>query len=140
MWACTWHSALVEPEYRLQCWLRLDGVWAPTSDANHTAGYLRPNPPTPNVWAASLAHLGVTSVPGLRLNNKRLVRARFPNADPETDGFEPQAIGFDQRAGRRQRHLRRADRHGRDTAGSAEHVLRQPGHCCCCAAAAVDAH
>ena len=45
-----------------------------------------------NVWAASLAHLGVREVTGLRLINgsltKRLTRARWPNnPDPEAIGF-----------------------------------------------------
>jgi hypothetical protein len=44
-----------------------------------------------NLWSASLAHLNLTSAPtGLRdptQNYSRLIRARFPNADPERDGF-----------------------------------------------------
>ena len=47
---------------------------------------------THNVWAASLAGLGITAVPGLRLRGARLVRARYPNADPERDGFMPPAV------------------------------------------------
>lgn len=45
-----------------------------------------------NIWAASLAHLGVGEVTGLRLLNnsltQRLIRARWPNnPDPEALGF-----------------------------------------------------
>ena len=37
----------------------------------------------PNVWVASLAGTGITSVPGLRLNGGRMIRARYPNGNPE---------------------------------------------------------
>lgn len=36
-----------------------------------------------NIWQASLAGTGISGVPGLRLNGTRLIRARYPNADPE---------------------------------------------------------
>lgn len=89
----TWHSQFVEPQYQLQCWLRLDGKVDVTPDANHTAGYLRnAHAQTPNMWVADLTSLNVQSIPGLRLDNKRLVRARYPNADPETNGFMPPAV------------------------------------------------
>jgi len=88
----TWHDPAVAG-YARQCWFRLDGQYSPTPDALHTAGYLV-NPPRPagNVWAASLAGLGIGAVPGLRLGDKRLVRARYPNADPETDGMMPPRV------------------------------------------------
>lgn len=40
-----------------------------------------------NVWSASLAWTGISTVPGLRYNGTRLIRARYPNSNPETDGF-----------------------------------------------------
>eukprot|EP01116_Phalansterium_solitarium_P015500 TRINITY_DN3430_c0_g1_i14.p1 TRINITY_DN3430_c0_g1~~TRINITY_DN3430_c0_g1_i14.p1 ORF type:complete len:713 (-),score=258.61 TRINITY_DN3430_c0_g1_i14:400-2538(-) len=40
-----------------------------------------------NIWQASLAGMGFDGVPGLRYNGTRLIRARFPNSNPETDGF-----------------------------------------------------
>ena len=86
----TWHSPLVEPEYRLQCWLRLDGVWAPTADANHTSGRLAPGS---NIWRADLTATGVTAVPGLRAGHgPRLQRAQFPNFDRETKGMMPPGV------------------------------------------------
>ena len=46
--------------------------------------------PPSNLWAASLAGLGVASAPGLRINGERLIRARFPNNEsPERIGFGP---------------------------------------------------
>ena len=40
-----------------------------------------------NVWRADLGGTQFAQVPGLRLGGARLVRARFPNADAERDGF-----------------------------------------------------
>ena len=45
--------------------------------------------PASNVWVASLASLDISTITGLRLGNSRLTRARFPNANPERDGFMP---------------------------------------------------
>ena len=87
----TYHDSTVEPQYRLQCWFRMDGVWAPQAEAGHTAGRLVA-PPAANVWAASLAGSGLASVPGLRYGGGRLTRARYPNGFPETKGFMPPAV------------------------------------------------
>ena len=39
------------------------------------------------IWVADLSSTGVTHVKGLRLNGRRLVRARWPNGDPELGMF-----------------------------------------------------
>lgn len=65
----------------------LTGVtWAPAAARadNGTAA--------PNLYTADLTSLGLASVAGLRdfsngLGGKRQIRARFPNADPEINGF-----------------------------------------------------
>ena len=86
----TWHSPLVEPQYQLQCWLRLDGQWAPTADANHTSGRLAQGP---NVWVADLSSAGIAAVPGLRYaTGPRLQRAQFPNFDREAKGMMPPGV------------------------------------------------
>ena len=41
-----------------------------------------------NIYQADLSSLGVDSVMGLRVNGMRAIRARYPNANPETDGFD----------------------------------------------------
>jgi hypothetical protein len=38
---------------------------------------------TPNVYTADLSSFGLTSVAGLRANGARMIRARYPNANPE---------------------------------------------------------
>ena len=44
-----------------------------------------------NIWAANvgpwLAAVGADGIPGLRVSGARQTRARYPNADPERDGF-----------------------------------------------------
>lgn len=42
--------------------------------------------PPANIWQATLP---LATLPGLRIDSQRLTRARFPNADPERDGFMP---------------------------------------------------
>ena len=36
-----------------------------------------------NIYKADLSSQGIDTVPGLRINTKRAIRARYPNADPE---------------------------------------------------------
>lgn len=84
----TWHDAN-QGEYALHCYLRSDGLWDAIADGGHVSGRLAPGK---NIWAASLAGLGLQGVPGLRWNGNRLIRARYPNANPETDGFMPPAV------------------------------------------------
>ena len=85
----TWHDAQ-QGDFALQCWFRLDHVYAPTPEGGHTSGYFEPAS-TPNVWAADLSSLGVAAVAGLRdysqgVGGRRMIRARYPNGDPEV-GF-----------------------------------------------------
>ena len=44
-----------------------------------------------NIYKAELSSLGIDSIPGLRVNTKRAIRARYPNADPEL-GFGSQVL------------------------------------------------
>ena len=83
----TWHDANQAP-YALNCWFRLDGVLGLLAESGHTSGAFTP---PQNVWSADLSSLpGLPqdgSVHGLRgVDGARLIRARYPNADPE-QGF-----------------------------------------------------
>ena len=84
----TWHDAN-QSGYELKCFFRYDGRWSIVGEDGHVSGHLAP---AMNVWSASLAGQGVASIPGLRVGGRRATRARFPNADPETDGFMPPAV------------------------------------------------
>ena len=66
--------------YRNECWFNEQSVWAPTPEKGIYSGYKQPKK---NVYSADLSKYGIRSLPGLRINGQRAIRARFPNADPE---------------------------------------------------------
>ena len=83
--AFIWHDAAQGPEWGLKCCLRHDGVWAPYPEAGHTSGL---RSPALNVWVTDVpAALLPAGVPELRVNGARASRARYPNANPETQQF-----------------------------------------------------
>jgi len=74
------------------CWFRTDGVYAPVAEYGAFSGYLTPpSAPLPpaNIWKADLSGLKLPSegVTGVRVNGSRMIKARFPNANPEWQGF-----------------------------------------------------
>ena len=87
----TWHEPSVAG-YANQCWLRTDGACCGTPEAGHISGYLKQN--SSNVWKTQIpASMGIDSIAGLRLNSARGQRARFPNANSETDLFPKGWVG-----------------------------------------------
>ena len=87
----TWHDQN-QGSFALQCWFRLDGAYNPTPEDGHFSGYFTGRAPVPNAYTADLSALGLSSVAGLRdfsngAGGKRMIRARYPNADPEIQGF-----------------------------------------------------
>lgn len=66
--------------FKYQCWFRYDNVWSPVQEGGHVSGYMAV---PPNVYVADLSSMGLSDVPGLRVNGRRAIRARYPNADPE---------------------------------------------------------
>ena len=75
----TWHDKN-EGSWTHQCYFRFDGVYAPTSEAGHVSGYSSRGP---NIYVADMSTSGISSIPGLRVNGARAIRARYPNANPE---------------------------------------------------------
>jgi hypothetical protein len=76
----TWHDKN-QGSYALNCWFRYDGNLQLDAESGHLSGFL--DAPQ-NVWVADLSALSLAAVVGLRdAAGKRLVRARYPNADPE---------------------------------------------------------
>jgi len=70
--------------YAEQCWFRTDGVYQPTPEAGHVSGHEISN--VSNIWKAKIAtSAGVRKMVGLRLGGQRGQRARYPNANSETD-------------------------------------------------------
>lgn len=83
----TWHDSSCG-EYATWCYARLDGYSSSDGAANHFSGW-KPSSPLPsklNLWQATIpSSYGVGDINQLFLNDRRITRARFPNANPETD-------------------------------------------------------
>jgi len=81
--AWTWHDGN-QGTYSYDCVFRFDGVWSLRAQSGHVSGrYMQ----APNVWRAKVGNPPTDGIPGLRVNGGRGIRARYPNANPETDGF-----------------------------------------------------
>ena len=91
--AWTYHEASFKGPYARQCYARTDGAWAPVPQQNVTSSHLVKQ----NVWVADLkkaqpevverlAAASDDGMPGLRLDGKRAIRAKYPNGDPERSG------------------------------------------------------
>jgi hypothetical protein len=65
-----------------QCFGRTDDFWSVHAEAKVNSGTLKQQ----NVWRADVSHLGLNEMPGLRLNGRRAIRAKYPNGDPEMSG------------------------------------------------------
>ena len=95
-----WSGGREENKWGNQCCIHADGAWNPqqgtSKDLNHTVGRWAGATPALNVWQAPLpAALELPSAPHLRVDGARSTRARFPDANPETDqwpvGWVPDA-------------------------------------------------
>jgi hypothetical protein len=91
--AYTWHDAN-QGVYALACVLRVDGQWLPGPQSGHYSGQKF------NVYVAPLAPAAGAGVAfpfdTLFYNGRRAVRARYPNANPET---QQSPIGYDSASG-----------------------------------------
>lgn len=91
--AFTWHDDN-QGKFANDCVLRTDGEYENHPQSGHVSGYVS----NLNVYVADLSSLvakaasvGSGAAPmeitGLRVNGGRAIRARYPNANPETQGF-----------------------------------------------------
>jgi hypothetical protein len=96
-----WSGGSTQKSWQNQCCIHADGVWNPETgsrDDDHVCGHWTGARKAVNIWKAPLAlpsgH-ALPPAPHLRINGGRSTRARFPNADPETDqwpvGWVPDA-------------------------------------------------
>ena len=69
--------------YAFNCFFRTDYVWNLVAESGHVSGRLQPGV---NVYVADLSQSLPQGMPvlGLRVNDVRAIRARYPNANPET--------------------------------------------------------
>jgi hypothetical protein len=83
----TWHDANCG-EYALWCYARLDNYTTVDGAVDHYSGW-KPSSPVPqplNLWQTTIpSSLGLDHIDQLFLKDRRLTRARYPNANPETD-------------------------------------------------------
>lgn len=81
--AFTYHHTDFDATFGGQCFGRTDVYWSPHKQSNVDSGYYKQQ----NVWRADVSSLGLDEMPGLRLNGKRAIRAKYPNGDPEQSGL-----------------------------------------------------
>eukprot|EP01112_Ceratiomyxa_fruticulosa_P011058 TRINITY_DN2973_c0_g1_i5.p1 TRINITY_DN2973_c0_g1~~TRINITY_DN2973_c0_g1_i5.p1 ORF type:complete len:905 (+),score=191.36 TRINITY_DN2973_c0_g1_i5:344-3058(+) len=79
----TFHQPNLNNSWHNQCFGRTDYDWAPLVQQNVTSGRIF----NMNIWVADLTGQKIDKIHGLQINGQRAVRARFPNADPETAIF-----------------------------------------------------
>ena len=95
----TWHQDVASNQaYRKQCFGRTDVTWAPHAQPAIDSGLFgNPPPPPPppnprrNIYVADVSASVAKGIPiwGLRVDSKRGIRARYPNADPEISMTQP---------------------------------------------------
>ena len=91
----TWHpNTSAMADFKLNCFGRTTAFWHPTPEPAVVSGQsgITPSPPPPfNGWVAdvSTALKPGQRILGLRVGGLRGVRARYPNADPETASSFP---------------------------------------------------
>jgi hypothetical protein len=106
---CFWHQLCRHPDtaamgkYKLNCYGRNTSIWSPRTEPgifSGQSGHLVPPTPAPSpppspppsaMWVADVSGQLVAGAAmlGLRVGGKRAVRARYPNADPETASSFP---------------------------------------------------
>jgi hypothetical protein len=73
----TFHSpSFSDSVFRSQCFGRTDDLQQPVAQQNVSSGFLF----SQNTWVADVSHLGIKSIPGLRLNGQRAIRAKYARA------------------------------------------------------------
>jgi len=75
----TFHTPQIGTSWAKQCFAVVDFRWTPVAEANIDSG--RRN--NFNIYVADLSAYKFSSVPGLRIDGVRAIRARYPNANPE---------------------------------------------------------
>lgn len=93
----TWHpNTSAMGDFKLNCFGRTTSQWKPRPQSGMYSGQTAQAPHAPNVSAANAWVADVSaslppgsSVLGLRVNGARGIRARFPNANPETASSFP---------------------------------------------------
>ena len=72
------------------CYLRMDSQWNPVDDSSGSSFSSR----KVNIMVADLSDQSPNNFTSLFINNRRAVRARYPNGNPETTGLHTNPTGY----------------------------------------------
>ena len=79
----TYHEKAFAGDFARQCFGRTDVVWAYTKQEDVESGFFVRR----NVWKTTIGKdVNITEIPGLRIDGRRAIRAKYPNGDPESSG------------------------------------------------------
>ena len=85
--AYTWHGP-TQGAFAHMCYFRADGLWVPVEGTDHVSGKKL------NVMVADLSKQDPIPFNTLFINNRRAVRARYPDGNPETMGLHTNPTGY----------------------------------------------
>ena len=91
--AYTWHGP-TQGAFAHMCYFRADGLWVPVEGTDHVSGKKL------NVMVADLSKQDPIPFNTLFINNRRAVRARYPDGNPETMGLHTNPTGYISKAER----------------------------------------
>ena len=86
--AFTYHDSSVSGGYANMCYFRIDGQWVPYPESGHFTGK------KVNIQMTDLSSQNPNNFQTLFINNRRAVRARYPNGNPETMGLHTNPTGY----------------------------------------------
>ena len=76
--------------YSFMCYLRVDGQWNPVTDSSGSSFSSQ----RVNIMVADLSDQSPSDFTSLFINNRRAVRARYPDSNPETTGLHTDPTGY----------------------------------------------
>ena len=89
-----------EPEFDAGAWAKHcygvknkdggGGWWSPTSEQNVISAKFSQQ----NTWYANISKHNIDAIPGLRINDGRAIRAKYPDGDPENPALYPYTQGW----------------------------------------------
>ena len=85
--AFTWHDSTTG-DFALMCYFRIDGLWVCTLEAGHYSGKKL------EIYASDLSSQNPNKFTTLFINGRRSIRARYPDANPETMGLYTTPTGY----------------------------------------------
>ena len=85
--AFTWHDSK-SSDFSYMCYFRIDGLWVQTLEATSYSGKKL------DVYVADLSSQNPNTFTTLFINDRRTIRARYPDGNPETMGLHTSPTGY----------------------------------------------